>query len=237
MKKHRRRKVNHCRKLMCFVVTDDDDVLELGSKFLFTTREKDARKIAAGEFSADPDDPSIKLRRAPEFDKYAPGPVPPQALLEHGWWITCAECDHRVSDDGCDDCADERDYDSPKPPPAFLGDLVFCSQDCLDYYQEDRLRDEQWRISMMELAKETFPGATVMNVWGLSGRPRDPDNSVDMKLPGVEGRVNWRPYDTSPEGNVIIRNMDHAAFHKYLAGHKVRLPRPADIAQAEQGTS
>ena len=236
MKRHRHRKVNRCPKLLCFVIVveDNDDFLELNSKFLFTTRERDARKIAAGEFSTDPDDPSIELRRAPEFDQYAPGPVPPQALLDAGWWITCAECQHHVSEEGCDDCADERGDGEPMPPPVTWGDMVFCSQECMDDYQQARLRDEQWRISMMELAKNTFPGAIVMNVWGLSGRPKDPENSVDLKLPGVENRVNWHPYDPNPKGCVFVSPIDLPAFQKYIADHKVRLPRPTDSVQENE---
>jgi hypothetical protein len=230
----RRRKVNHCRKLLCFVVEDDDDVLELGSRFVFTTRERDARKIAAGEFSTDPGDPSVILRRAPEFDRYAPGPVPPQALLDAGWWITCAECEHHVSDDGCDDCANERVDDQPMPPPVVCGGMVFCSQDCKDDYDAARARDAKYKADMTRLALDTFPGATVLQVWGMSGRPNDPENSIDVKLPGVEGRVGWRPYDTNPEGCVFVRAIDLSAFRKYIAEHNVRIPRPDQPAVTEE---
>jgi hypothetical protein len=222
----RRRKVNHCRRLLCFVVEDDDDVLELGSRFVFTTRERDARKIAAGEFSTDPGDPSVILRRAPEFDRYAPGPVPPQALLDAGWWITCAECEHHVSDDGCDDCANERVDDQPMPPPVVCGGMVFCSQDCKDDYDAARARDAKYKADMTRLALDTFPGATVLQVWGLAGRPKDLENSIDLQLPGVEGRVNWRPYDPDPKGCAFVRAMDIPAFQAYVAEHNVRVPRP-----------
>lgn len=50
----------------------------------------------------------VPMRRAPEFDRHAPGPIPLKALLAANWQVGCAHCDHHVAPgDGCDQCADD----------------------------------------------------------------------------------------------------------------------------------
>jgi hypothetical protein len=41
----------------------------------------------------------VTVRRAPEFDGFAPGPVPASALLEHGWRVECSHCYRMLSFD------------------------------------------------------------------------------------------------------------------------------------------
>lgn len=31
----------------------------------------------------------MRCRREPEWDKYAPGPVPTEAMVDKGWWFSC----------------------------------------------------------------------------------------------------------------------------------------------------
>lgn len=51
-----------------------------------------ARREGASEMDVDWE--SIEsCRRAPEFDQYAPGPVPDRALWEAGWRLWCVECE------------------------------------------------------------------------------------------------------------------------------------------------
>lgn len=38
-------------------------------------------------------------RRAPQFDQYAPGPVPEEALWKSGWRFFCCGCDRQCWDD------------------------------------------------------------------------------------------------------------------------------------------
>lgn len=50
----------------------------------------------------------VPMRRAPEFDEHAPGPVPLAALLAAGWQAACRYCGHMLHpDDACEQCADE----------------------------------------------------------------------------------------------------------------------------------
>jgi hypothetical protein len=39
----------------------------------------------------------VKVRRAPEYDAYAPGPVPVSVMLDHGWRFECFECYRMLS--------------------------------------------------------------------------------------------------------------------------------------------
>lgn len=48
----------------------------------------------------------VPMRRAPEFDAHAPGPVPVRVLYEAGWTVTCYQCEHELDEDGCLHCPD-----------------------------------------------------------------------------------------------------------------------------------
>lgn len=55
-----------------------------------------ARRHGACEFG-DGDWESVTCRRAPEFDQYAPGPVPDYALSDNGWYLWCkCGCDRKI---------------------------------------------------------------------------------------------------------------------------------------------
>lgn len=41
----------------------------------------------------------ISCVRSNQFDKYSPGPVPMNVLLEYGWWFECANCYETVTHD------------------------------------------------------------------------------------------------------------------------------------------
>ena len=55
-----------------------------------TAIERDFSRRLVGLVDAIRDATLRELR--PAFDAYAPGPVPPAALLAAGWWFRCAEC-------------------------------------------------------------------------------------------------------------------------------------------------
>jgi hypothetical protein len=58
------------------------------------------------------------LKRAPQYDKYAPGPVPRSVLVADGWWFECCGCYATV--------------DADTPAPVFDGDWTWCSAECRD---------------------------------------------------------------------------------------------------------
>lgn len=60
-----------------------------------------ARSNGAAKFpyarELDTDHASVTVKRAPEYDVHAPGPVPISALLENGWYFECSCCLRRLS--------------------------------------------------------------------------------------------------------------------------------------------
>lgn len=59
-----------------------------------------ARRLGANELNRDFNE--VECRRSKEFDEYAEsGTVPPMALLENDWWVTCFGCHKTIyKDDG-----------------------------------------------------------------------------------------------------------------------------------------
>lgn len=92
---------------------------------VFARFNAEARRNGACEHG-DGDFDSVECRRAPEFDQYAPGPVPDYALSDHGWFLWCkCGCGRKIEDgrivvtDGYDDDG-ERDWESDREHPAWL---------------------------------------------------------------------------------------------------------------------
>lgn len=148
-----------------------------------------------------------RIERAPAFDAYAPGPVPPAALLAAGWWFRCAECERRVSADGLDEDDLEED-EEPCPPVVARNGEVYCSEACVE--EDRRLRRER-KTRETHLRAEVlrrFPEAAVRVVWS---------NSVDFTVPSCEGAVSWRDADPNV---VTVRRCDVEAWKKYVETRK-----------------
>ncbi len=85
---------------------------------VYHTSNAAARRIGCSEM----DEPweRVSCRRAPEFDQYAPGPVPGEAYMRAGWWQMC----------GYSTCCTPVYPDEPEAP-YFLNparpEAVFCS--------------------------------------------------------------------------------------------------------------
>lgn len=82
------------KRLKAYYVTDGND----SSCIHFATNSATARREGANEMGVDWEDVDSCNRR-PEFDQFAPGPVPPAALIEAGWWFECSECQTHVTED------------------------------------------------------------------------------------------------------------------------------------------
>lgn len=119
--------------------------------------------------------------RAPQFDQYAPGPVPVKALIEDGWWYGCAGCSQRVDNDSCDD-----DDEPLNPVYPENGLSVYCSQDCYDADQKLRAEIRERREAAKAEALEKFPGITIDYVADGS----DPA-AVMFKVPGGKYNIRW----------------------------------------------
>lgn len=85
------------RPLLAYRVVED---CESTGGIVFAKTNAQARRLGASDFNAGEFDGLI-CNRAPEFDKYCPGPVPREALFENGWYYECEECSgHAYKDNG-----------------------------------------------------------------------------------------------------------------------------------------
>lgn len=130
-------------------------------------------------------------RRAPELDRYAPGPVPPMALLENGWWFQCVNCGTQVSMDS------EEDDDGNALVPCVSGQDVYCSPAC----RSARLAYERSRhaaiSALVEWVQTRYPSATRIQPHVYSStlervaQNAPPRSSVSFKLPELSHPVVW----------------------------------------------
>lgn len=65
------------------------------SEIIFAKSNVEARRRHTTEQGADFSDASVTRQK--HFDKYAPGPVPPKALIEDGWFFDCWACGRKIS--------------------------------------------------------------------------------------------------------------------------------------------
>lgn len=104
-------------KLKAYVVQETD---ELTGGIVFARFHAEARRHGAGLFG-DGEWDFVTCHRASEFDAYAPGPVPPMVMIEHGWWLECGHCQSRINEDEIHD---------RRLRPVTRGDTVYCSHWC-----------------------------------------------------------------------------------------------------------
>jgi hypothetical protein len=201
--------------LLAWQINDYDGQAEI----VFAATEDEARDLS----DLDQDN----LHRLPQFDRFAPGPVPVSAMLADGWWVTCACCEHRVNSYGCDDCADpcnrcELDEclspDCPDtagvaPDPVCDDEAweVYCSAECQDTERVARITRAAGEAACLERCARyvaiMWPGAVIVRNWP------DPDcqGQVSLRVPGLAGEVDWR----EQEGCVHVEHRDLDAWARF----------------------
>lgn len=166
---------------------------------VFATNSATARREGASELGIDWE--SVEsCCRAPHLDQYAPGPVPPLTLIEHGWRFECSHCGRRVSDGMSEELEDEGlNPDDFIPRPAGKTG-VYCGAgcECADH-MEERGREEA-EDSLRQVFEAKFPGATVIHVHCYDGpllkKKENADrggvtHSVLFSFPGGEYCSRW----------------------------------------------
>lgn len=128
----------------------------------FATSNAAARRTGAGELNIDWEDVE-HCRRKPEFDQYAPGPVPMQVLLEHGWWFTCHECDRKVSEDLAQDVEDDG-LDPDDFAITIEGEAIYCSIACSNKHWLKKRRRVAAHAAFVEVVEARFPGCSVKHI-------------------------------------------------------------------------
>jgi hypothetical protein len=189
------------KKLKAYYVSDGDD----GACIRFATSSAAARREGAGELGVDWEGIDL-CRREPILDQYAPGPVPPRALLDLGWWFPCPECDAHVSDDSGHD-------------HVVVGEHVYCSQTCVAVeYAKHRARQAA-EVALIEVFLGKYPDATVQHAY-VSGGALEPGDlfgrggapcTISFKFPGAKYGGMW----CFGGQDLRICSDDHATYYAW----------------------
>ncbi len=166
--------------LKAYSFEDYDDCL----KIVFARSEAGARGMLAR--LSGQDFHRCQVDAHPRLDKYAPGPVTHENLINEGWWVTCWGCERRVEDDG----DDQDDDGEPVGPWVASNGFVYCGQKCLDEqmgrWARVKVKKEQVVISLLT----KLPLVKPLHPWvGGTGHcecfRRDHENvCVHFKVPG-----------------------------------------------------
>lgn len=146
------------KTLKAYQVTED---YEGNGCVVFATNSATARREGASEIGVEWE--SIEsCRRAPHFDKYAPGPVPTEEMIKAGWWFECLGCGQRVSDD-----YEYDDEGNEIAPGAYVvrKSHVFCTQECLARHDARKRMNVAAQNALIELVEAKFPGCTLQSVY------------------------------------------------------------------------
>lgn len=74
---------------------------------------------------------SVRVRRQPQYDKYADiGFVPTEVLIADGWWFEC--CGYTAEGHRC--CRHLLEEDAP----LIINEKVYCDQNCVDNKRKER---------------------------------------------------------------------------------------------------
>ncbi|MWA16544.1 hypothetical protein GPJ57_01380 [Burkholderia pseudomallei] len=139
---------------------------------VFATNSATARREGAAELGTDWECID-SCRRAPHFDRYAPGPVPMEAMIESGWWFECHGCSARVSNDyEYDDDGNEIELGTY----VVRKQQVFCCQECLARDDARKRMNVAAQNALIELVEAKFPGCTIqrVHVYGEKLEPSEP---------------------------------------------------------------
>jgi len=174
------------KSLKAYEVTDGDE----GWCIVFATNNATARREGANEINSDWE--SIEsCRRVQEFDQYAPGPVPIQAKIDHGWWFECYECERRISSELAQDVVDEG-LNSDDFKIVTRGQQVFCCDACMAEYDRKKEANKAAKDELRAIVEAKYPGCEIkhVHVYGESLRPTEKGHGVnakcDFKFPGAK---------------------------------------------------
>lgn len=178
---------------------------------VFATNSATARREGANECNCDWVDVD-HCRRRPALDQFAPGPVPPLALIEQGWHYECFHCGCRVDED-MDDVEADPHFDTwSVPAPVERGQFVYCSQSCAAIDAARRRGRKAAQAALIELVETKFPGAlaTHAHVYGDRLEPKEGHCSATFTFPGGKYAATYRFGDA-----VWVAQCDQDAWAAY----------------------
>lgn len=154
---------------------------------VFATGGAAARRKGAGELELTFQEVD-SCCRSPEFDRYAPGPVPPLVMIDHGWWFECCHCGHHIDIYAVDPDGDELD-------PVADGQSVYCSKAHMMAEWAERRERQARDDAAVEACAIQFHGLPISNLRGVRGGHhykaggRDTVACCEFDFPGRTGML------------------------------------------------
>lgn len=174
------------KRLKAYMVREPD---EGHCVIRFATNNATARREGANELDLEWEDIESCNRR-PEFDCYAPGPVPPLVLIEHGWWFECHHCGRKIDEYMADEI-DADGFDSADFTPVASGHEVFCCAACQAQRHAEQRGNKAAKVALIELFDAKFPNCTIKDVHVYGDKLEPPDKggmrcTVSFLFPGAK---------------------------------------------------
>ena len=189
----------------------------------FATNSATARREGGNELDCSFNEIESCNRR-PQFDQYAPGPVPKTVLIEHGWWFECHHCSRWVSDDMQQEAEDEGEGEGYEHLEVITdGDSVYCSHSCVMEEFVERRALKAAQSALIEFFAATYPDCSIESVWvsraPLQGRDRlgHAQALLYFKFPGAQHSATF----TFGEDRMRVTVVDLPA---YYAWRGIRMP-------------
>lgn len=182
--------------LKAYEVHDGDD----GWCITFATNSATARREGANELNTDWSGVE-HCRRRPEFDHYAPGPVPAAAKIDAGWNYECSRCGRTVSSDLLEDVEDEG-LDPTEFAIVTRGNHVYCSHTCVAKELAEKRAKSAAVATLVELVETKFSGSRVLHAH-VCGHELEPSPKggglrcfADFTFPGSQQTARYVFGDT-----------------------------------------
>ena len=214
------------KKLKAYVAREDD---EGNCAIVYATNSATARRDGGSELNLSFEEVD-SCRRAPEFDAYAPGPVPLHATLAAGWWHECSHCGVRFEQEGrhCyGDPGDDDDREDPFEPVRSAGSN-YCSPTCVMKEWADRRDRKNRDQATIEATVTRWPEASQIASYQTS-KPW-PERGIETRasfcLPGLKHGVSW-----SPGASTVSVAQDDAEEFAQRYGINAPAQRAAQAAQ------
>lgn len=186
------------KRLKAYQVSDGDDMTVIR----YAASSAVARREGGSEIGCEWDGVD-SCHRKPEYDQYAPGPVPSPVLIADGWGFECSNisCWQTVTAD-----TDEKVFSQ-------AGD-VYCCQACMARHFVKQRANAAAAVALQELVETRLPGCRVTDVYVYGERLEAGEGAggmrafADFSFPG--GR--WPGRFVFGEDGYRVHGEDMSAF-------------------------
>jgi hypothetical protein len=181
----------------------------------FATSGAAARREGANELNCGFNEVEHCLRK-PQFDQYAPGPVPKTVLIEHGWWFECHHCSRRISEDMQQEAEDEGE-EHEHLEVVTNGVAVYCSHSCVMGEFVEQRAQKAAQAALIEFFAVRYPDCLIESVWVSRAPLQGPDRLghaqalLYFKFPGAQHCATF----TFGEDRMRVTVVDLPAYYTW----------------------